>query len=276
MIGQATLRSQIKKQLADGKFPHFAILIGPRGSGKKTLLADLFDGIYLEDNKIDSVRKMIEMAYQVDSKVFILPDVDNMSSTAKNALLKVVEECPNNNTFIMTAQASANILNTLRSRAHIYRMGVYNPVEIEQYIEDTFPKDEHKEAIVKSIAETPGEVNMLWNYDVDAFVAFVQSVFDSVEKVSGANAFKISSRLSTKDDDGKWDIALFLKVFSNLCIRNITCHLTEYKPTEILKYGAGCRIASKYIQQLRLATTNKLFLVDSWVLEIRRAWMSLD
>ena len=274
MIGQRLLKIKLQEQIDANKLPHFILLAGAVGSGKKTLLADMFkDAIYLENNKVDSVRKMIELVYKVNSKVFIMPDADDMSISSKNALLKVIEECPNNNYFIMTVTDPANLSNTIRSRAQLYRMTVYTPEEIKQYIDTKIEPnaEESRVQFIERIAETPGDVNVLLTYDVAEFEAFVTSVLDSIEKASGANAFKIASKLSTKDGDGKWDIALFLRVFSRLCLDRSCQHLDNREL--LIKYSRGGIIASKYIQQLRLSGINRQFLIDSWILEIRRAWM---
>ena len=274
MIGQRLLKIKLQEQIDANKLPHFILLAGAVGSGKKTLLADMFkDAIYLENNKVDSVRKMIELVYKVNSKIFIMPDADDMSISSKNALLKIIEECPNNNYFIMTVTDPANLSNTIRSRAQLYRMTVYTPEEIKQYIDMKIEPnaDEERVRFIERIAETPGDVNVLLTYDVAEFEAFVTAVLDSIEKASGANAFKIASRLSTKDGDGKWDIALFLRVFSRLCLDRSCQHLDDREL--LIKYSRGGIIASKYIQQLRLSGINKQFLIDSWILEIRRAWM---
>ena len=97
MIGQEHLQLRVESLLKANTFPQFAIFVGLRGSGRKTFIKEHFKGIYLEDSKIDSVRKMIQMVYKMKNQTFIMPDVDNMSNAARNALLKVVEECPNNN-----------------------------------------------------------------------------------------------------------------------------------------------------------------------------------
>ena len=134
--------------------------------------------------------------------------------------------------------------------------------------------DEKKLELVCTLAETPGEANTLWNCDVFALYDFAKSVFNSIATVSGANSFKIADRLSMKDDDGKWDIQMFLKIFSHLCIDAVVNHeLDESDLNDLVKYGKGCSIASKYIQQLRIVGINKQFLVDSWILEMRREWM---
>jgi len=277
MIGQNLIREKIQKNKDEGTLPHFLIIVGAKGSGKKTLLKEMFDGVYPENIKVESIRKLRDMAQQMHDTTFIMPDVDTMSGSAKSALLKMVEECPNGNYFIMTVVDINNASPTLRSRAFVYRMGVYTPDDIAEYIETTFhptEKDAEKVELIHRLAETPGEVNMLWSYDTQAFYDFTKLAFEHISTVGGANAFKIADRLSMKDDDGKYDITLFLKQFSQLCIDQVHNHNTGDLEDigYIVKYSQGCSIASKYIKKSRIAGINKQFLIDSWILEMRRVW----
>ena len=270
MIGQKALKDNLTKELADGTLARFIIIQGPKGSGKKTLIKEVFDGIYLEDNKIDSVRRMIEMANKVSGRTFVIADCDNMSSSAKSSLLKVLEECPNDNRFILTVEDVSTMYSAIRSRAQLYKMGIYTKKELTEYVHTKYPDIEDVEFIV-STGQTPGDIDILASYDIAEFKKFVHSVVDNIAEVSGANAFKIADRLSVKDGDGKYDIKMFLKVFGAECIKGVVDNqLDSYK---VLKYGKGCGICSKYIQQLSVSGINKQFLIDSWILEIRKEWM---
>ena len=128
MIGQKYLKKYVQTLIDEDNFPRFSIFVGPKGSGKKRFLREYFEGIYPEDNKVEKKKKIIDMAYKVSHKTFIIPDADDMSNAAKNALLKVVEECPNDNYFIMTLEDEVNTLGTIRSRAQIFYMDMYFPL----------------------------------------------------------------------------------------------------------------------------------------------------
>ena len=127
MIGQRVLRDRITGQIIKGRFPRFSIIIGEKGSGKKTLATEirhqLFANEVVTDTKVDSIREIIELAYKVnDTTVYIIPDCDNMSSAAANALLKVTEEPPKNAYFILTCENEENLLQTIRSRGVTYML----------------------------------------------------------------------------------------------------------------------------------------------------------
>ena len=83
MFGQKNVRRAIDNQIKQNVFPRFSILEGAKGSGRKTLLKELFpDAIFVEDCKIDTVRKMIQMMNKQRDSVFIIADADDMSTPA--------------------------------------------------------------------------------------------------------------------------------------------------------------------------------------------------
>lgn len=267
MIGQTQLLSNIKKLQSEGKFPHFVIFVGPKGSGKKTLLSELFNGVYLENSKVESVRKMIDMVYHVENTIFIMPDADSMSLAAKNALLKVVEECPNDNYFIMTLEDKNNTLETIRSRAIIFTMDNYSSQELTDYVMMKYPNETNVDDLVE-LCDTPGEIDSVVKYGTEKFYSFVRKVIDNIILVSGANAFKIADSISFGNDD-KYDIKLFLKVFAVECIRRFK---TADNADKIM-YASWCNITSRYIDELMITGVNKQALFDAWILEIRESWI---
>lgn len=265
MIGQTNLQSRVEQLIENDTFPRFSIFVGPKGSGKKTLLLEMFEGIYLEDNKVDSVRKMIEMVYKVGNRTFIMPDADMMSNAAKNALLKVIEECPNDNYFIMTLEDEENTLETIRSRGTVFHMDRYTPDEIGSYFYDKYHANhgEDEEEIVRELCDTPGDVNMLVKMGVQEFYDYVQLVVDNIAEVSLANAFKIPSKLALKDDAEGYDLRLFWKAFMKITFET----KVGYE-----NWGLPVEVTSKYLQKLGVKGINKQMLIDNWVLEIRELW----
>lgn len=258
MIGQKRLKRYIKALLEEGTFPRFAILVGQTGSGKKTLLKEFFpDAIYLEDSKIDSVRRLIDMAYKLNDKIFVLPDADSMSNGAKNALLKVVEECPNNNRFIMTLEDEVNTLVTIRSRAQIFYMDMYFPKDIKEYASTIDITDEKELEVVEDVCETPGDVNTLKSSGIKDFYDYTNLVLDNIADVSLANALKIPNKIAVKADDAGFDLKLFLRMFMELCIRKNKGNVDWVMHT------------SKCLISLRTKAINKAMLLDKWIFEIR-------
>lgn len=74
--------------------------------------------------KVEAVRKIREDA-QIAScegkcKFYIISDADNMTVQAQNALIKILEEPPDNVVFIIVCKSEMALLGTIRSRCQIY------------------------------------------------------------------------------------------------------------------------------------------------------------
>ena len=263
MIGQTFLKGVITEQFENETFPQFAIFVGPKGCGKKTFLSEMFRGIYIEDNKVESVRKIIEMAYKVSGETFIIPDADDMSVNAKNALLKVVEECPNDNHFIMTLQDGSNTLPTILSRAFVYNMDIYTYDELVEYCESLDVVQEDIEKIVK-VAENPGDVNLIVSYDPTTFIGYVNLVVDNIATVDSANAFKSANKLAIKSDEG-YDLSLFFRTFCKLCSDRFIDGMRDQN------YLKGIVCTYPFIQKLWKVGVNRGQIYDMWVITVRSA-----
>lgn len=262
MIGQKFITRYVNDLLRDGFFPHFAIFVGPKGCGKKLFVRENFpDAIFLEDNKVDSVRKLIEMSYKLRNKTFVMADADDMSNAAKNALLKVVEECPNDNYFIMTLEDEVNTLATIRSRAQIFYMDMYYPQDLSDYASSRLSIDPESEEmeILTDVCDNPGEVKMLVDSKIIELYDYVKLVFENIADVNIANALKIPAKVSLKAGSDGYDLKLFWKIFQKICMQN---NKSEWSI-----------ITSKYITKLRTKAINKQMLIDTWIFDLRELLM---
>ena len=268
MVGQSKLKAQIGRLLQDDNFPRFSIFIGEQGSGRKTIIRSMLKGLGTCQEcaiDVDTVREVIDEAYrQVSPVVYVFADADNMSVAAKNALLKVTEEPPNNAYFVMTLIMGDNTLPTIKSRASLFYMDTYTTKEIlEYYHNKTLDSDDE---IIEKCCNVPGDVDLLCGYDVNKFYEFIQTVVDNVAVVSGANSFKIGSRLCLSGDDkDKYDLVLFFKSFRAECLDRLS--------SDPLKYIAGIGTTSDYLRESMIAGINKQMIFDAWLLDIRKAWL---
>lgn len=272
MVGQNVLYNRLCSMREN--FPRFSILVGPAGSGKRTLAKEFVTGwnsfeaveyVQLGDVKVDTIRDMIKESYRIPYRyVYVIPNADNMSPAAKNALLKVTEEPPNNAYFIMTVEDENNLLATIKSRGTVFHMDVYTPAEIGDYYTQHY--DANLDDIIVDVCEVPGDVDLLKSYNHIAFYDYVLTVVDNIAEVSGSNAFKIAQKIAFKDDEAdKYNLRLFWRVFIKVCLDKIK--------TEPLKYASAIRITSKYLQELKITGISKTAAFDSWILDIREAWL---
>ena len=256
MISQETT----KKKLNSGKL-NFTIIIGERGSGKKTLLRETYGNkaYWLPNNSVEAVREMNREANRRHDTLFIIPDADNMSLSAKNSLLKAVEECKNNNAFIMTATDEYNVLETLTSRANILYVDPYTPEQLTEYFWEKFPDKSKEDAELVKICATPGEVNTFVKMGGKKFYDYMQKVVDFIDSAPLANALKIGNEIAFKDEEEKYDLLMFWKTFVYICEERLD---NEF-------YGIWIKITSEALRKLRVTGVNKSALFTLWVLDIR-------
>lgn len=271
MIGQNVVFERVRGQIARNKFPHFSIFIGERGSGKKTMVKEIASlmNTPIVDVEVtaDIIRDVIEDSYTViDPHIFLLADCDNMSSTAANTLLKVTEEPPQNAYFILTCESIDNLLPTIKSRGVTYMLEPYSYEEKCDYLAIQ-PEQPECENFMLSIASNIGELHDLMAMDINAFKDYVNLVIDNIAEVSDSNSFKIGDKIALKDDSDKFDLRLFLKAFSSLCVDRM---MTADDP---LKYANAVAITGDSLQQLSVRGINKQMLFDTWVIAIREEWL---
>ena len=250
MIGQRNLCRQISKQLSENEFPNFVVLCGNGEFDKLELIQYISSKLncsytIIHSPKVDDVRQVIAEAYtQRAPIVYALVNFDSVSLQAKNALLKVTEEPPSSAYIIIGVKNRDNLLKTLRSRATIYQMDRYTGDEISAYSAKYNLTKEQVEFVL-NICETPDEVDLLLNYNIEQFHSYLNLVVDNIARVSGANSFKIADKLKLKDSDlEKYDLALFLKGFSIVCVERYATHKDK-------RYIESVQLTSKALDNIK-------------------------
>lgn len=279
MIGQSNLLTIIDEQIMMDEFPRFSIIIGPEGSGKKTLAKAMAFALESRCNfiepKIDAVREMIKECYTInDTMVYVIADADSMSISAKNAMLKICEETPKKAYIIMTVCDDSSLLDTIKSRASIYRMSPYTPAELLDYARLSKGNLSNAgELIVQDLCETPGDVNKLYAVGVEAFYKFVEKVVDNIAEVSTANALKILDSIDTKgNDEDKYDMILFLRAFKAVCGKEMRKAVAQNDVEGQMYFSAGIKVASNTLSKMSITGINKGALFDMFILDIRKEW----
>ena len=271
MIGQRCVQQQIKAEIEGRSLARFIILVGDTGSGRKTLAKEIAKWTDAEcvivDKGVDAIREVIEQAYQTSANVLYVLDGDNMSPSAKSSLLKVTEEPPNKARFILTVTDTESTLNTLTSRARVFRMDNYTDVDIA-YFAGT------EDVRYPNFCSNKYEVDLLKSYGIDEFTDFVNLVVDNIADVSGANALKIGNKILFKDwEPLKYDVKVFLQAFRTVCMTRIQ---SSEKYNDKMKFIQWVIITTKTLSSLRVNSLNKQSVFDMWVFDIRKASQYAD
>lgn len=126
------LKNEIEQSFSTKEKPHTILLHGPYGCGKTTLariIAKKYLGIFnvdikeinaADDTGVDKVRKIIRNAslssLMGEGKAYIIDECHMLSNSAKNALLKILEEPPANVYFFLCTTEPSKMLKTNTSR----------------------------------------------------------------------------------------------------------------------------------------------------------------
>ena len=266
LIGQQTLMKEINRILP--QYPRFSIICGPKGSGKRTVVKEICNllqmPMHIFGTSVDEVRKAIDLARQRPEKIcYVFADADGMSITAKNALLKVTEEPPENAYFILTLLDKGNTLPTILSRGTVFNLDNYSVEELYSYKKYKQYNDAFDD-IIKIVCSTTGEVDDLFSCDIPAFYNFAKTIAEKIHIPTSGNIFKISKQIKSKDGDNGFNGVLLFKAVRNLFLQMAI-------QTKKEQYLNASNDTTKCIRDLMLPTINKIGTVDMWIMDVRKS-----
>lgn len=262
---------ELKEKLKSLEVPPFVIICSQSSIANKEMAYYLAKKDYLGmnivigDNKVDTVREIISMAYtQTIPTYYIFLDADSMSISAKNALLKVTEEPPKNVHFVLCISSMLNTLATLRSRAYTLQLRPLTVREVKEILDKKYPNaTELERQIAIRICTTYEQVQDLFKQDVEELVEFVEKVVDNVASVTVTNALKILLSLKFKEDDkGKYNPILFLNLYAETLTDRF---LDEYISVD--EYQNAMNSVLELRTELRVNAINSKNLFELWLLE---------
>ena len=209
MIGQKNNINTLIQWRCNKSVPRFIILSGSEGSGRLTFAKAIIKMIsakgIIMGNSIAEVRETIENAYTItEPTCYIFRNADDMKNEAKNALLKVVEEPPNNAYFIMTVQNIDNMLGTIKSRGTVIKMEPYTREELLSATNDE---------ILLKYCSNIGQIQ-IDKSDIKKAEKCVDDVINALKNKSGTSLLKACTQLKSKQTESeKVDCLLFFRVF---------------------------------------------------------------
>lgn len=266
MIGNESIVNMFSSWSANKTTPHFIVMYGEAGCGKRTLakqLAVVTHRPYIEcDSKIDDVRKAIELAY-TQTDALLLFNADTMTNAAKQALLKTVEEELRNVILVMIASNDRNIPDTLLNRA--YRLDV--PWNSEEELEEAYDLYcTHKDPRLIQYCDTIGQMIDIDNKNPKKFFDFADLFVHKIGDVSDVNAFKASERALKE-----FDPVTLMRVVSNMFYE-----LCNDENGKNFKYIGAYFITHEYLDRLTQNGMNKQSVVDCWVKKLRKHFKGVE
>ena len=209
LVGNNKIGPSLENALRERRIPHAILIDGDVGTGRHILanflsLAAVCSGDFIpcgeckncimaassnhpdirfitpeKDKKSIAVAQIRELkndayikSHQAKNKVFIIDPADSLNPQCQNALLKVLEEPPENTIFILIAESKASLLDTVLSRCVVLSLNVPSFEEAFDYLQSktNFEKTEIENALSLS-RNNIGKALMLLNGNATAKVS---------------------------------------------------------------------------------------------------------
>lgn len=199
--------SELAEQFSQGRLPHGLLLVGHEGNGAtlfserlaSTLLClhgtqrpcgqckscKLFHSGHHPDLKFvepegksqtikveairEVIRKATETAQQGGNKVIWLKSAETMNVNAANALLKVLEEPPENTFLLLQAGQIARMLPTIRSRCRIVHLAQPTVEAAAAYLNGHLDKQHPADLLLGMVAGRPITALQLSQAQIDSW-----------------------------------------------------------------------------------------------------------
>ena len=265
VCGQDRILRGIDETVSYNRFPRFSIIVAPTGFGKKVISDYIARKLHANfvpcESTVDGVRNVIADSYAVaDTTLYMFADADNMSVVAKNALLKVTEEPPNNAYFIMTVSDLSNVLGTLISRGNVMYLDPYTTNDLKEFA--SYKKynftDEAKK-IVYQICSCPQDIISAEETDITSVYNLAESFVKYIGKANLANELKITPKLKLKESTDGIDPIMFLRCVVLSCADLVINHGQ-------LDYDGVIRVVSSSITSLCTKGCNKQSIIDNCII----------
>lgn len=168
VIGQSHITETLKRQVADGRLSHAYLFTGTRGTGKTTCAKILSKAVNCEhpvngnpcnacasclgiesggfldvleldaasNNGVEQIRALRDEAVyapaNVKRRVYIVDEVHMLTTSAFNALLKILEEPPEHLMFILATTELHKVPATILSRCQRFSFKRITPEDVQQ------------------------------------------------------------------------------------------------------------------------------------------------
>ena len=120
------------KKVEAGIHPDFSLVQGEKGAISIGQVRELRADAYIRPN-------------EGERKIYLLEQTDRMNAAAQNAMLKLLEEGPAYAVFLLLAENSGGVLQTVRSRCEQLALTPVSPKEALEYLRGRFPDRSEEE-----------------------------------------------------------------------------------------------------------------------------------
>lgn len=221
IIGNCKLKEQIISEISNEVAHHAHIFTGAKGIGKASIAKQIAEHflrndqihanlkIISEDNiekqmisieDFSGVKQFFALTSSSNVPRFLIIDgVENMSLSASNAILKLLEEPPKNCYIFLISHNFEKILPTIRSRALHRNLTPPSVQEIQQHLDLKFLTEIQQEKFFKIFNHSIGAIKCVVESEAHVQVFEIIDFFNEITKKTAASIYSFLDGILKKN-----------------------------------------------------------------------------
>lgn len=271
--GNERVITALQALIGEHRLPHAILIAGEKGTGRHTLAnftanaavcsddnapcgrcracevfksgnhPDVIRVMPLDNKKSISVSQARDIRNQAfvkshmgGRKVFIIDSADTIPEQSQNTLLKILEEPPQNVCFILIAENSASLLETIISRCVLFELSVPSIEQAESYISKTTDYDmpDIKAAVASAKANIGSALEILSGNSGGPEIAAAQEFADKL--FENRSAYELLKTVYPIEKNRK-ECEAFIKQLKTIISKKITSQKnSEFALKRLFKY----------------------------------------
>ena len=225
-------------------------------------------------NKIDvnQIRECIDFFNYTTAvcnyKICIIDSLDDMNLNSANAILKVLEEPPDNSLFLIISQSPKSIIPTIRSRCLELKFERLKNDLLFDYLKQTMPDievDSIKE-VVKISQGSLGRALMFFNEEIKGINETTKNLFSNSGNI---DIYEFCERLLKNNNHFIKDFFEFLLFHLESLIKEESLKIINFKNKKLLNYFLLREELQSMILQEKYFNTDKRQIILNLILKAK-------
>lgn len=263
MVGQDKIINKLK-MFNFNTFPRSNLLIGDNGCGKHTFIQEICNQFNIESHNISDIitNDLLSDIYISPHEALYIIDINELSKkfryiNKENAILKFVEEPPDNCIITVLVESPKQIIDTIKNRCIVWSFDKYDINTLKLF------KQFSNESLYQ-LLNTPGKIISCKDESYyNDLLSLCNNIICNITKATVSNSLSLEKYVF--GDDVLYDVDLFFKcMYINLFDMYI-----KYNDDRLLKCYF---LTQEYIEKNQVLNINKKYLFDSYILKLKQIY----